>query len=88
LWWIGGFSALGAVVVFFGGTNLFGSGNAKPADCIAFSITKLLPFATLDEFKGIALSSWAKGYFAFHKLVGYVLAGFLAAGLAGLTQKS
>ena len=48
---------------------------------------KLLPFAKLDEFKDVKLNSSAKWYFYFHQLVGFVLAGFLAAGLAGLTQK-
>ena len=32
-------------------------------------------------------TAWVTYYFYFHKLVGWVLASFLVAGLAGLTQK-
>ncbi len=35
----------------------------------------------------IELAGFARYYFYAHKLMGYVLASFLIAGLAGLTQK-
>jgi uncharacterized protein YjbI with pentapeptide repeats len=82
LWWILGFTALGTAVLYLGVPTI------EPGDCVVYSLVKLLPFAKLDEFKGVTLSSLAKCYFYLHQLVGYVLAGFLAAGLAGLTQKS
>jgi hypothetical protein len=81
LWWILGFTALGSVVLFFGAKHI------ELADYPVYSLVKLLPFAKLGEFKDVTLTPLAKWYFYFHQLVGYVLAGFLAAGLAGLTQK-
>jgi hypothetical protein len=82
LWWIGGFTALGIAMLFFGH-----QGSIEWTDYF-YSLDKLLPFAKLDEFKNVTLSPLAKLYYYIHQLVGYVLAGFLAAGLAGLTQKS
>jgi hypothetical protein len=86
--WIVLFIIIGAIVVHEGGNNMIWRGSIEWGDCVVYSIVKLLPFANLDEFKWIALSSLAKWYFYFHQLVGYVFAGFLAGGLAGLTQKS
>jgi hypothetical protein len=88
LWWIFGFTMLGAVLVHFWGYNIIGGQRIKLADGGIYSLAKLLPLVQLGEFKGVTLSSPVKWYFYFHQLAGYVLAGFLAAGLAGLTQKS
>lgn len=57
------------------------------------SFERLLPFAEFNDssktfFEHVSLPPLVWGYFFFHKLVGYVLASFLIAGLAGLTQKS
>jgi hypothetical protein len=54
----------------------------------AYSLDQLLPIVQLDKaFDEIRLESWTKYYFYAHKLVGWALASFLVAGLAGLTQK-
>lgn len=56
------------------------------------SFDQVLPDVTLNdgygEFISKNCSNWAIMYFYFQKLIGYVLGGFLGAGLAGLTQKS
>ena len=52
-----------------------------------YSFDLLLPIIKLHEpHYEIALDGMAKYYFAFHKLVGYVLVSFLIAGLTGLTK--
>ena len=56
------------------------------------SFDQVLPIVTLNEenqkFILENCSSWTIAYFYVQKLIGYVLGGFLAAGLAGLTQRS
>jgi hypothetical protein len=54
---------------------------------VAYSFDMLLPLITLREMhKEIPLSGWQRYYFYAHKLVGYVLALFVGAALAGLTK--
>ena len=51
-------------------------------------IDHLLPVVQLiKSHYDIELAGFARYYFYAHKLMGYVLASFLIAGLAGLTQK-
>ncbi|NIW99100.1 MAG: hypothetical protein GWN13_12810 [Phycisphaerae bacterium] len=56
------------------------------------SLDQVLPIVELNnEHAKLILgdyNSWTITYFYFQKLAGYVLGGFLGAGLAGLTQKS
>jgi hypothetical protein len=82
LWWVGGFTALGVVIL------LFARSSMNWEETIIYSFQKLLPFAKLEKFDSIKLDGLAKWYFYVQQLVGYLLAAFLAAGLAGLTQKS
>ncbi len=88
LWWVSGLTVLGALVLQ----------SALPAlqlDLFQLawaSLDQLLPIIEIDErhkdlFKSNDLPKPALAYFYFHKLAGYVLASFLIAGLAGLTQK-
>ena len=42
----------------------------------------------MTEVGDAPVTAWIKYYFYAHKLFGWVLASFLIAGLAGLTQKS
>jgi hypothetical protein len=52
-----------------------------------FSLDLLLPIIELHKpHYNIVLDGMARYYFAFHKLMGYALASFLIAGLAGLTK--
>jgi hypothetical protein len=53
----------------------------------AYSFDMLLPIIKLRErHYDIDLSGWPRYYFYFHKIMGYVLASFLIAGLSGLTK--
>ena len=52
-----------------------------------YSLDMILPIIQLDERNyQINLSGFALYYFYLHKLVGYVLASFIVAGLSGLTK--
>ena len=83
LWWIAGLTLLGTVVVSVDAMHI------NFARSLVYSFQKLLPsFAKIEEFPRVRLGTFARWYFYAHQLAGYVLAGFLAAGLAGLTQKS
>jgi hypothetical protein len=54
-----------------------------------YSFDLLLPIIKLREAHyDIDLHGWIRYYFYLHKIMGYVLAGFLAAGLTGLTTLS
>jgi hypothetical protein len=63
------------------------NGLSSWADNIVFSIDTLLPIIRLREqnYK-IDLKGALAYYFYFHKIMGYVLASFLIAGLSGLTK--
>jgi len=83
LWWVIAFALLGAVVLRLSGE---GPRNKLPYG-IAFSFDMLLPIIKLREYHyGVDLKGWVRYYFYFHKLMGYVLASFLIAGLSGLTK--
>jgi hypothetical protein len=83
LMWVAGFIMLGAIVLRFSGE---GRRNRMPYG-IAFSFDMLLPIVKLRDYHySVDLKGWARYYFYFHKLMGYVLASFLIAGLTGLTK--
>jgi hypothetical protein len=93
LWWIVGFTALGMAVLFLGATVLDTNTGLTKAqlgfgDSLVFSLQKLLPLVQFEKFDQVQLGPFARWYFYIHQLAGYVLALFLGAGLAGLTQKS
>jgi hypothetical protein len=88
LWWLGGFTAVGVLV-------LLGSIERPDWDLFKMawaSFDQALPIVKLNEghekFILETHNNWVIAYFYFQKLVGYVLGGCLGAGLAGLTQKS
>jgi hypothetical protein len=81
--WAAGFIVLGAIVLHRSGE---GPRNRMPYG-VAFSFDMLLPVVKLRDYHySIDLKGWARYYFYFHKLMGYVLASFLIAGLTGLTK--
>lgn len=83
LFWIAGFIILGAIMLRLSGQ---GKRNKMPYG-MAFSFDLLLPVVRLREYHySIDLKGWVRYYFYFHKLMGYVLASFLIAGLSGLTK--
>jgi len=83
LFWVAGFIAVGAVILR---VSHQGPDNKMPYG-IAFSFDLLLPVVKLREYHyKIDLKGWVRYYFYFHKLMGYILASFLIAGLSGLTK--
>jgi len=61
-----------------------------PYDIFPFSVSMLLPIIKLNKKHDDIVQHLPWGvryYFYFHQIVGYVLASFLVAGLAGLTKK-
>ena len=88
LLWVAGFAGMGAVILSSGTSEARSRGWLW---CVWASLDWMLPFVDLDdEHKKVVsqdpkLSGW-RHWFYLEAIAGYVLAGFLAAGLAGLTQ--
>jgi hypothetical protein len=81
--WVAGFLFGGVAVLRLSGE---GQRNGMPYG-IAYSFDTLLPIISLREkHREIDLSGWARYYFYVHKIMGYVLASFLIAGLSGLVK--
>jgi hypothetical protein len=81
--WVAGFLIAGIAVLRISGE---GRRNGMPFG-IAYSFDMLLPIVRLREkHYEIDLKSWARYYFYAHKIMGYVLASFLIAGLSGLVK--
>jgi hypothetical protein len=82
--WVAGLVLLGAIVLWLTGE---GPAHGMPWG-LSYSLDHLLPVVQLiKSHYAIELDGFARYYFYAHKLMGYVLASFLIAGLAGLTQK-
>ncbi len=90
LWWVLGFCVLGTLVLL-----CCRAGRAKGVLwCFGASLDQLIPFATLspefapffDDPRRERLAGWQVAFFALQSLVGFVLGGFVGAGLGGLTQ--
>jgi hypothetical protein len=88
--WVVVFTVLGMFVLWF-------SLEARARGmfwCVGASLDHLLPIVELnkeftdffDDPKRERLAGWQLAYFAVQALIGYVLASFVVAGLAGLTQ--
>jgi hypothetical protein len=83
VFWILGFVLLGMIVLRF---SKQGPANGMPYG-IAYSIDMLLPIIKLrQKHYEIDLKGWARYYFYFQIMMGYVLASFIIAGLSGLTK--
>jgi uncharacterized protein YjbI with pentapeptide repeats len=83
LYWVVGFIIAGIVTLRISGE---GPKNHMPYGA-AYSFDLLLPIIRLRKMHyRVDLEGWARYYFYFHKIMGYVLATFLIAGLAGLTK--
>jgi hypothetical protein len=82
--WILFFISIGSLVLQFSGQGLK---NHMPYG-IAYSVDTLLPIIELrDLHDKIDLVGWARYYFYIHKIMGYILASFIIAGLSGLTKR-
>jgi uncharacterized protein YjbI with pentapeptide repeats len=83
IFWVIGLVMAGAIVLRASGE---GRRNGMPFG-LAYSFDILLPIIRLrDRHYQIDLKTWARYYFYGHKIMGYVLASFLIAGLSGLTK--
>ena len=81
LGWAAALVVLGAAVLHISGE---GSRNHMPYG-LAYSFDMLLPIVKLREWHyKVDLIGWARYYFYVHKIMGYLLASFLIAGLSGL----
>jgi hypothetical protein len=84
VYWVLLLTLIGVLALQYSPTNL---GLTFPAQ-FAFSLDQLLPIIKLDESHAdISLSGWPCYYFYVHKIMGYILASFVVAGLAGVTRK-
>ena len=88
LWWYGILTLIGFIVLMCSIEKC----NWDLFKMFFASLDLVIPIVKLNEeheeiIFGIC-SRWTIAYFYGQKLVGYVLGGFLAGGLAGLTQKS
>jgi hypothetical protein len=83
LWWVLGFVLLGAWV--FAGT--LPAAQMNLLQILSYSADMLLPIIELNKaHEAIVLDGFALYYFYFHKIMGFVLASFLVAGLSGLAK--
>jgi hypothetical protein len=83
--WAAALVLLGAAVLHISGEGLR---NNMPYG-LAYSFDMLLPIVKLREWHyKVDLMGWARYYFYGHKIMGYLLASFLIAGLSGLRADS
>jgi hypothetical protein len=83
LYWVAGLIGLGVFVLCRTGE---GRRNGMPYG-VSYSFDMLLPIIQLrQKHYEIDLWGWARYYFYVHKILGWALASFLVAGLAGLTK--
>ena len=83
--WVAGLAVLGTAIL-----HLAKEGNRRSMKLgFCYSLDMLLPIIHLRElhYTDVDLNTWAKYYFYFHKIMGYVLIFFVLAGLSGLTEK-
>jgi len=84
--WVIGLTIVGTCVLFLSGQPPEGLPPDLPARVI-YSLDQLLPFVELETYDRVVLNDGVAYYFYAQKLFGWVLASFLVAGLAGLTQR-
>ena len=88
LGWVAGLMVLGMVILLISLENenevqVFGFWNSA-----FYSLDMLLPVIRLRDlhYEEVDLVTWARYYFYFHKIMGYVLIFFVLAGLSGLMK--
>jgi hypothetical protein len=87
LYWILGFIGLGTILLWISSEGHRISRHYSFVYGLGYSFDLLLPIIKLREkHYNIDLNGWIRYYFYFHKIMGYVLAGFLGAGLTGLMK--
>ena len=84
LYWFLVVCGLGMIVLHLSGQD---AAHKMKYYGLSYSIDTLLPIIELHRpHYDIELQGWVRVYFYVHKIVGYVLASFLIAGLSGLTR--
>ena len=90
LLWIVGLVAVGTLILHFSKErDRYCILQARwGVGCACYSLDMILPLIHLRErhYTVVDLITWAKYYFYFHKIMGYILVFFVIAGLSGLTQ--
>jgi hypothetical protein len=89
--WVAGFALIGMGILLWRSAAARGHGWFW---CFGASLSQILPIVSLnEEFKKFfddperaRIKAGTAVYFAVHAMVGYVLASFVVAALAGLTQ--
>ena len=82
-YWAVGFVLLGWAVLYATGQRTKHGTTLG----LAYSFDMLLPLVQLDKkHDDIDLDPWAQRYFYAHKIIGVILASFIAAGITGLTK--
>ena len=83
--WVAGLAVLGTAILHMAKEN-----NRRSMKLgFLYSLDMLLPIIHLRElhYTDVDLNTWARRYFYFHKIMGYVLIFFVLAGLSGLTEE-
>jgi hypothetical protein len=84
LYWVLGLAGIGLTILILSNHEITGS----LVDSLFYTLDTVLPVIVLDKaHEKIALTGVVKVYFYFLKVMGYILASFLIAGLGGLTKK-
>lgn len=87
LWWVIGLTLVGAIILW---TNQTTVKKTKRFDwCVWASFDWMLPLIELDRAHTDFICNqprWRLNWFYFQAITGYVLAAFIGAGVAGLTQ--
>jgi hypothetical protein len=87
IYWALGFLITGALVLWLSNEGRRISRHYNILYGIAYSFDLLLPIIRLREkHYQIDLHGWVRYYFFVHRIMGYVLASFLIAGISGLTK--
>jgi hypothetical protein len=97
LWWVGGLTFLGMLVLIAAGYH----SPARWPSLFFASLDQFLPVIKLNKAHDVLIFGdtsarpsidpqpyWVQTYFYLHKIVGWVLGSFMVAGLAGLTQRN
>jgi hypothetical protein len=87
VYWALGFMFAGSLALWLSGEGHRVSRHYNMLYGIAYSFDLLLPIIRLREkHYQIDLHGWVRYYFYVHRMMGYVLASFLIAGISGLTK--
>jgi hypothetical protein len=85
--WISGFLILGALLLRVSKQGSKISRHYNTAYGLVYSFDLLLPLIKLREkHYNIDLNGWIRYYFYIHRIMGFLLASFLVAGLSGLAK--